>query len=44
MPNARIVALADHLLERNGRMVAAIASIGPGIAAYASEPFRLELE
>ena len=29
-PNARLVALADELLGRNGRMVAAIAAIGRG--------------
>src|SRR6476661_308365 len=43
-PNLRIVSLADRILGRNGRMVAAIRSIGSGMAAYASEPFRLELE
>jgi predicted protein tyrosine phosphatase len=43
-PNLRIVSLADRMLGRNGRMVAAIRSIGPGMAAYASEPFRLDLE
>ncbi len=43
-PNARIVAHADRLLGRDGRMVAAIREIGPGMAAYASEPFRLDLE
>ena len=44
MPNIRIVSLADRMLGRQGRMVAAIESIGPGMAAYASEPFRLDLE
>jgi predicted protein tyrosine phosphatase len=44
MPNIRIVSLADVMLGRNGRMIAAIRAIGPGVAAYASEPFRLELE
>ena len=44
MPNIRIVSLADRMLGRQGRMVAAIESIGPGTAAYASEPFRLDLE
>jgi Predicted protein tyrosine phosphatase len=44
MPNIRIVSLADAMLGRDGRMIAAIRAIGPGIAAYASEPFRLELE
>jgi predicted protein tyrosine phosphatase len=43
-PNVRIVSLADRMLGREGRMVAAIQSIGPGTAAYASEPFRLDLE
>jgi predicted protein tyrosine phosphatase len=43
-PNRRIVALADRILTRNGRMVMAIEQIGPGTAAYASEPFRLDLE
>ena len=44
MPNRRIVTLADRLLGRGGRMVTAIESIGPGMSAYASEPFRLDLE
>jgi predicted protein tyrosine phosphatase len=43
-PNIRIVTLADRLLARNGRMVAAIAAIGQGTMAYESVPFRLELE
>jgi predicted protein tyrosine phosphatase len=43
-PNARIVSLADGLLCRNGRMVAAIESIGRGMMAYEADPFRLELE
>ena len=44
MPNIRIVTLADRLLGRDGRMVAAVHSMGPGMMAYASEPFRLDLE
>ena len=44
MPNIRIVSLADTMLGRDGRMTAAIRAIGPGTAAYASEPFRLDLE
>ena len=44
MPNIRIVSLADAMLGRDGRMIAAIRAIGPGTAAYASEPFRLDLE
>jgi predicted protein tyrosine phosphatase len=43
-PNLRIVRLADQMLGRDGRMVRAIDAIGPGMAAYASEPFRLDLE
>jgi len=35
-PNRRIVALADRMLGRNGRMVMAIEEIGPGTAACAS--------
>ena len=44
MPNIRIVTLADRLLERDGRMVAAVQGMGPGVMAYATEPFRLDLE
>ena len=43
-PNARIVALADRLLERNGRMVRAVESIGPPIPASEGTPFRLDLD
>ncbi len=43
-PNARIVSLADQLLGRDGRMVAAIESIGRGMMAYEADPFRLALE
>ena len=42
-PNIRIVSLADHLLGRDGRMVAAIETIGRGILACEAEPFRLDL-
>ena len=44
MPNIRIVTLADRLLGRDGRMIAAVRAIGPGVMAYASEPFRLDLD
>jgi len=44
MPNRRLVALADRLLDRNGRMVAAVEAIGAGIGAQQGDPFRLELE
>jgi predicted protein tyrosine phosphatase len=43
-PNIRIVSLADRLLNRQGRMVAAIESIGRGIVVTEAEPFRLDLE
>ena len=43
-PNLRIVTHADKLLGRDGRMIAAVREIGPGMAAYASEPFRIDLE
>jgi predicted protein tyrosine phosphatase len=43
-PNIRIVSLADRLLGRNGRMIAAIENIGRGIMTTEAEPFRLELE
>jgi len=42
-PNIRIVALADDMLGRNGRMVDAITAIGPGVLAEAF-PFRLGLQ
>jgi predicted protein tyrosine phosphatase len=43
-PNARIVSLADEMLGRAGRMVAAIDAIGRGEMAYEGRPFRLDLE
>ena len=43
-PNPRIVKIADHLLAREGRMVAAVAGIGRGTIAPEGEPFRLDLE
>ena len=43
-PNGRLVALADRILRRDGRMVAAIDAIGRGAIAYEADPFRLELE
>jgi predicted protein tyrosine phosphatase len=43
-PNIRIVSLADRLLGRDGRMVAAIESIGRGSVAGEAEPFRLDLD
>lgn len=42
-PNARLVALADEMLGREGRMSAAIAAIGRGRDAMENEPFELRL-
>jgi len=42
-PNARIVALADRLLKRDGRMVRAIETIGQGEASEEGVPFRLDI-
>src|SRR5206468_6874759 len=39
-PNPRIVSLADRMLRRDGRMVAAIESTGQGATAYEGAPFR----
>jgi predicted protein tyrosine phosphatase len=44
MPNKLIVSLADRILQRQGRMIAAIETIGPGDVAYEADPFRLDLE
>lgn len=43
-PNARIVAIADQLLQRDGRMVRAVEEIGPGSMAEEGVPFRLDLD
>ncbi len=43
-PNVLIVSLADRLLRREGRMVAAIETIGRGALAAEGAPFRLDLE
>ena len=42
-PNARLVALADAALGRNGRMNGAIAEIGRGEDCFEGTPFALEL-
>ncbi len=42
-PNARIVSIADRLLQRDGRMVRAIETIGPGHMAEEGVPFRLDI-
>jgi len=43
-PNAAIVAIADRLLKRDGRMIRAVESIGPAFLAEEGVPFRLDLE
>lgn len=43
-PNARLVALADEILGRKGRMRAAIEQIGRGEDAFEGKPFRLDLD
>jgi predicted protein tyrosine phosphatase len=43
-PNARIVSIADRLLKREGRMMRAVETIGPGHAATEGDPFRLDIE
>jgi predicted protein tyrosine phosphatase len=42
-PNPRLVALADAVLERNGRMIAAVKKIGRGAECSEGTPFALEL-
>ncbi len=42
-PNALIVSHADRLLGREGRMIAAIETIGRGRTASEGEPFRLDV-
>ena len=43
-PNAWLVAIADRLLDRDGRMIAAIEEIGRGETAVENVPFALNLE
>ncbi len=40
-PNPRLIALADAMLGRDGRMIAAIADIGRGADAFEGTPFEL---
>lgn len=40
-PNIRLIEIADALLRRNGRMAAAIQSIGRGAEAFEGEVFSL---
>ncbi|UDL89894.1 tyrosine phosphatase family protein [Mesorhizobium sp. PAMC28654] len=43
-PNPRLIAVADALLDRNGRMVEAIQAIGRGADAFEGTPFELKIE
>src|SRR3990172_3080811 len=43
-PNSRLIALADGLLGRNSRMVAAVAAIGRGELAFEGVPFSLAID
>lgn len=43
-PNPRLVAFADTILARNGRMIAAVQAIGRGQVSAEGHPFRLDLE
>lgn len=42
-PNARIVAMADKFLGRQGRMIDAIRGIGRGADAYEGAPFTMPI-
>jgi predicted protein tyrosine phosphatase len=42
-PNSRLVALADDILGRKGRMVDAVGRIGRGAEAFEGTPFTLRL-
>ena len=43
-PNPRIVALADALLDRDGRMVDAIDAMGPAQVVFEGRLFALHLD
>jgi predicted protein tyrosine phosphatase len=43
-PNARLVAVADQILGRKGRMTAAVAAIGRGADAFENAPFSLSVD
>ena len=42
-PNKRIVAIADEVLQRDGRMIRAVDALGRGVEAMEGHPFRLDL-
>jgi predicted protein tyrosine phosphatase len=43
-PNPRLIAVADALLERDGRMIEAIEAIGRGADAFEGKPFALRID
>jgi predicted protein tyrosine phosphatase len=43
-PNPRLIAVADALLGRQGRMIGAINGIGRGADAFEGTPFELSLD
>jgi predicted protein tyrosine phosphatase len=43
-PNPRLVAVADAILGRDGRMIAAVKAIGRGADAFEGTPFGLEID
>lgn len=43
-PNPRLIATADAILGRGGRMIAAIKAIGRGQDAFEGEPFGMDIE
>ncbi|MDX8444915.1 tyrosine phosphatase family protein [Mesorhizobium captivum] len=43
-PNSRLIAVADTLLGRDGRMIAAIEAIGRGADAFEGTPFELDIQ
>ena len=43
-PNLRLISIADRLLDRKGRMVNAIESIGRGADSFEGVPFALKID
>ena len=43
-PNAKLVAIADAILGRSGRMTAAVEKIGQGHSCFEGVPFALDLQ
>ncbi len=41
-PNIKMIEIADHLLERDGRFTSAMKNIGRGEEAFEGKPFSLE--